>query len=84
MSSDEGIAFYNKQLASTVTPITDFQQQLQQDKKGRKVSKIYGFGATSYDTPELTITAIIRPSSGLSLAPAVDRYQAYYERVLAG
>ena len=70
MSSDEGIAFYNKQLASTVTPITDFQQQLKQEKKGKKVAKLYQFGATSYDTPELTITAIIRPSSGLSLSPA--------------
>ncbi len=68
--SDEGIAFYNKQLASTVTPITDFQQQLQQDRKGRKVAKLYQFGATSSDAPELTITAILRPSTGLSLSPA--------------
>ena len=70
MASDEGIAFYNSQVASTVTPITDFQQQLQKDKKGRRVSKIYQFGATSFDNPELTITAIIRPSTGLSLSPA--------------
>ena len=69
LPSNEGIAFYNSQLATTVTPITDFQQQLQQDKKGRKVAKLYQFGAYSYDTPELTITAIIRPSTGLSLAP---------------
>jgi len=70
MSSDEGIAFYNSQIATTVTPITDFQQQLQQDKKGRKVAKLYQFGAVSQDTPELTITAIIRPSTGLTLSPA--------------
>ena len=70
MSSDEGIAFYNKQLASTVTPISDFQQQLKQEKKGKLVAKLYQFGATSYDTPELTIMAIIRPSSGLSISPA--------------
>jgi hypothetical protein len=68
--SDEGIAFYNSQLASTYTPITDFQQQLEKDRKGRKVAKLYYFSAASYDTPNLTITAIIRPSTGLSLAPA--------------
>ena len=70
MTSDEGIAFFNSQIASTVTPITDFQQQLLQDKKGKKAAKLYQFGATSYDSPELTVTAIIRPSSGLSLSPA--------------
>lgn len=70
MSSDEGIAFYNRQLASTVTPITDFQQQLARQKQGRFISKLYQFGATSFDTPELTIIAIIRPSTGLSLSPA--------------
>ncbi|WP_435009234.1 hypothetical protein P12x_000484 [Tundrisphaera lichenicola] len=70
LPSDEGIAFYNSQLATTVTPITDFQQQLQQDQKGRRVAKLYRFGAQSYDTPELTITAIIRPSTGLSLSPS--------------
>ncbi len=70
MSSDEGIAFFNSQIAQTVTPITDFQQQLQRDKKGKKVAKLYQFGAQSQDTPELTVTAIIRPSTGLTLSPA--------------
>ncbi len=69
LPSNEGIAFFNSQLATTVTPITDFQQQLEQDKKGRKVAKLYQFGAMSYDQPELTINAIIRPSTGLSLSP---------------
>ena len=70
LPSDEGIAFYNSQMATTVTPITDFQNQLEQDRKGRKVAKLYYFSAQSYDTPNLTITAIIRPSTGLSLSPA--------------
>ncbi len=70
LPSDEGIAFYNSQLSSTATPITDFQEQLQRDKKGRKVAKLYYFGAESFDNPELTVTAIIRPSTGLALAPA--------------
>jgi hypothetical protein len=66
--SDEGIAFYNSQLASTATPITDFQQQLQQDNRGRKISKLYYFTAESFDQPNLTIFAVIRPSTGLSLS----------------
>jgi hypothetical protein len=70
LPSDEGIAFYNSQMASTVTPITDFQNQLQQDQQGRRIAKIYHFTAQSYDTPNLTINAIIRPSTGLSLSPA--------------
>ena len=70
LPSDDGIAFYNSQLANTATPITDFQQQLQQDKKGKKVSKLYYFTAASFDHPVITITAIIRPTTGLSLSPA--------------
>ena len=68
LPSDEGIAFYNSQLASTSTPITDFQQQLEQDRRGRKIAKIYYFSAASYDNPSLTINAIIRPTTGLALA----------------
>ncbi len=68
--SDEGIAFSNSQLASTVTPITDFQQQLQSDRRGQKLAKLYYFTAASFDQPNLTITAIIRPSTGLSLYPS--------------
>ncbi len=70
ISSDEGIAFYNSQLGSTYTPVTDFQQQLQQDPRGRKLAKLYTFSAQTFDTPNVTVTAIIRPSSGLSLFPA--------------
>ena len=70
LPSDEGIAFYNSQLGSTYTPVTDFQQQLQQDQRGRKVAKLYTFAAQTYDTPNVTVTAIIRPSTGLTLWPA--------------
>jgi hypothetical protein len=68
MASDDGIAFYNSQLASTATPITDFQQQLQSDKRGQKIAKLYYFTAASFDNPNLTILAVIRPSTGLSLS----------------
>jgi hypothetical protein len=68
LPSDEGIVFYNSQMASTSTPITDFQQQLEQDRRGRQVAKLYYFNASSFDWPTLTITAILRPSTGLALA----------------
>ena len=68
LPSDEGIAFYNSQIANTTTPITDFEQQLMEDKRGQKVAKLYYFEATSFDSPNLTITAILRPSTGLTLA----------------
>ena len=68
MPSDEGIAFYNTQALSTVTPIRGFQQQLAADRQGKKAAKLYQFAATSRDSSQLTITAILRPS-GLAVAP---------------
>ncbi|GAC1465699.1 MAG: hypothetical protein NVSMB9_05560 [Isosphaeraceae bacterium] len=68
--SDDGIAFYNSQWLTSVTPISDFQQQVQQkDKKGRRAAKMYQFQATSMDTSLLTIMAVLRPT-GLSLFPS--------------
>ncbi len=68
LPSDEGIAFYNTQALTTVTPIRGFQQQLASDPKGKKAAKLYQFSATSFDSSQLTITAILRPS-GLAVAP---------------
>jgi hypothetical protein len=69
LSSDDGLAFYNSQLMTSVTPITNFYQQMLQDPKGRRAAKMYQFGATSYDASEMTVTAVLRPS-GLQLSPA--------------
>lgn len=68
MPSDEGIAFYNTQALTTVTPIRGFQEQVSADRQGRKAAKLYQFAATSRDNAQLTITAILRPS-GLAVAP---------------
>ncbi|AGA27003.1 hypothetical protein [Singulisphaera acidiphila] len=68
LASDEGIAFYNSQLATSVTPITDFQNQLQQDRKGRQAAKLYYFTATSVDNSQITVTAVLTPN-GLRLGP---------------
>ncbi len=63
-----GIAFYNSQSMVSVTPIHDFQQQIEQDPQGSKAAKLYVFGATTYDWSNLTVTATITPE-GLNLSP---------------
>jgi hypothetical protein len=68
LPSDDGIAFYNKQMSASATPIWDFQNQMQRDPRGRRATKLYQFTATSYDTSEVTAVAVLRPS-GLSVLP---------------
>jgi hypothetical protein len=62
LSSDDGIAFYNKQLFSSVTPVNNFQGQIASDPRGKRVAKMYYFGATTFDSGEVTATAVLRPS----------------------
>jgi hypothetical protein len=69
LPSDDGIAFYNKQSLVSVTPITDFQNQIAADAQGQRAAKLYVFSATSYDWSELTITTVLRPS-GLTITPS--------------
>ena len=69
LPSDDGIAFYNKQTLVSVTPITDFQNQIAADAQGQRAAKLYQFSATSYDWSELTITTVLR-SSGLTITPS--------------
>ena len=70
MPSDDGIAFYNSQMLTSVTPITDFQQQV-----AAATSRASGRpSSTSSARPrrtrsELTIIAVIRPT-GLSICPS--------------
>jgi hypothetical protein len=71
LPSDDGIAFYNSQALTSVTPIWDFQNQIAADPQGRQATKLYGFGATTYDWQQLTVTATLRPS-GLELIPSAS------------
>ena len=59
LPSDDGIAFYNKQTLVSVTPITDFQNQIAADPQGQRAAKLYQFSTTSYDWSELTITTVL-------------------------
>ncbi len=69
MTSDDGIAFYNKQQFTSVTPVWDFQNRIASDAQGQRAAKLYQFNATTYDWAELTITTVLR-DSGLQIAPS--------------
>ena len=69
MASDDGIAFYNKQQFTSVTPVWDFQNRIASDAQGQRAAKLYQFNATTFDWAELTITTVLR-SSGLQIAPS--------------
>jgi len=69
LASDQGIAFTNSQYLTSVTPITDFQRQVESERKGRKAAKLYSFAATSTDNGLLTVTALLSPF-GLQLMPS--------------
>ncbi len=71
LPSDNGIAFYNSQMLTSTTPITDFQNQIAQDPQGRRAAKLYEFSATSYDAAQLTVYTVLS-SSGLMLWPAYN------------
>ncbi|MGZ3394840.1 MAG: hypothetical protein ACXWPK_12450 [Isosphaeraceae bacterium] len=71
LPSDDGIAFYNSQLLTSATPITDFQNQIASDPQGRKAAKLYEFSATSYDAAQLTVYTVLR-ASGLVIWPAYN------------
>ena len=71
LPSDDGIAFYNSQMLTSVTPITDFQNQIASDPQGQRAAKLYEFSATSLDAAQLTIYTVLR-SSGLTIWPAYN------------
>jgi hypothetical protein len=71
LPSDDGIAFFNSQLYTSVTPIHDFQQQIERDRQGQRAAQLYAFSATSFDSAQLTMYSVLRPT-GLSLAPAYN------------
>lgn len=72
LPSDDGIAFYNRQALTSVTPITDFQQQVVANPQGKRAAKMYQFNATQSDNSVLTITIVIRPSTGLTIYPSYE------------
>jgi hypothetical protein len=69
LPSDDGIAFYNSQQYTSVTPVWDFQNRIASNPQGQRAVKLYQFNATTYDWAELTITTVLK-GSGLSIWPS--------------
>jgi len=69
LPSDNGISFYNSQMLQSTTPITDFQNQIAADQQGQRAAKMYQFTATTFDTAEQTIYALLN-TAGLYLTPS--------------
>jgi len=68
LTSDSGIAFFNSQRYTSVTPVWDFHDQIAADEQGQRAARMYHFDATTYDWAELTITTVIS-TAGVSLTP---------------
>jgi len=68
LASDSGIAFFNSQRYTSVTPVWDFHDQLEADVQGQRVAQMYHFNCTTYDWAELTVSTVIS-TSGVSLTP---------------
>jgi hypothetical protein len=71
LPSDDGISFYNQQMLTSVTPITDFQKQIENNPQGKRAAKMYQFNAKQSDHAVLTITVTIR-TSGMSISPSYN------------
>jgi hypothetical protein len=69
LASDDGIAFYNSQALTSVTPIWDFQNQVASNPQGQRAIRLYQFSATTYDWSELTVTTVLK-DTGLELYPS--------------
>ena len=68
---NDGIAFYNKQAASSVAPhVYNFQGQVASDPKGKRAAKLYYFNASTVDSGDVTVVAVVNPVSGLTLFPS--------------
>ena len=68
LTSNAGIAFFNSQAYTSVTPVWDFHDQIAADEQGQRAARMYHFDCTTYDWAELTITTVIS-TAGVSLAP---------------
>lgn len=67
--TNDGIQVAISQDFTSVTPIRGFQDQMEQDPRAQRATKMYSFSATSRNDAILTMTALFRMASGLHLAP---------------
>ena len=69
LPSDDSVLFYNRQLYSTSTDLSDFQRQLASDPKGARAARLYDFQAATFDNAELTVMSELG-ATGLILTPS--------------
>ena len=67
--SNDSIAFYIRQAMTSVTPVTDFEQQVQANRGGRVLTRAYALGNTIQNDSLLTMSFAIRPS-GVAMSPS--------------
>ncbi len=68
LTSNAGVAFFNSQRYTSVTPVWDFHDQIAADEQGQRVAQMYHFNCTTYDWAEMTMTTVIS-TEGVSLTP---------------
>lgn len=67
--SDDSIAFYIRQAMTSITPVTDFQQQVQSNQGGRILTRGYNLGNTIQNDSIVTMSVAVRPT-GVALSPS--------------
>ena len=67
--SPDAIAFYISQAMTSVTPVTDFQEQVQSNQGGRILARAYQLGNTIQNDSILTMSVAVRPN-GIALRPS--------------
>lgn len=68
--SADAISFYIRQAMTSVTPVNDFEQQVEANRGGRLLTRAYSLGNTIQNDSILTMSFAIRPSSGVAMSPA--------------
>lgn len=67
--SADAVSFYIRQAMTSVTPVTDFEQQVQANRGGRILTRAYALGNTIQNDSLLTMSFAIRPS-GMAMSPS--------------
>lgn len=69
--SDDSLAFYVRQAMTSVTPVTDFEQQVQSNQGGRILTRAYALGNTIQNDSILTMSFAVRPT-GVAMTPSYE------------
>jgi hypothetical protein len=68
--SSDSIAFYIRQAMTSITPVTDFERQVEANRGGRILTRGYALGNTIQNDSILTMSFAVRPPTGVAMSPA--------------